>query len=384
MAPTDKDRSLKQIAVSFCISQGLVPYLEVPVLEVSQLSSTPLLTTDIDVLGMSLEWTGRARRTMFDCKNSKEGPVNRAIWAAGLIGHLGLDEGYVILRRSSSPTHKLTAERRSVYLFDGESFERFASFYSSSALRFKSYLSDFTRHDEIIKFFGENNPLYKAYHEIVHITPLQRDSGLGIRRIVSQLTAIQRELDPNKRAHQYIIVEALAALSIFMFEFLSKVVRLLNAKSDEKEFERIAKLLIWGGAQAFEEKQKLRELAFPEAVAAEPQFPAWSEFVRMATTLLVALGPMSSLPLLLRTLASRTVKGVDEECEDAIREQMLSTPRVRQIVFSMLRFLKKATGMPTEFVDLIEAEINVLVAEKKPSPQLIGHTNLQQSLKFSG
>lgn len=313
MGAPDKDRSIKRQALIFCVSQNLVPYLEVPVSETTQLGKDVELTTDIDVLGVSFEWTGRIRRTLFDCKSAKDSPINRSLWAAGLMSHLDLDDGYVILRRSAGATHKFSAEKRSVYLFDTASFDRFAGFYGSDINARQSYLADFGRQDEVIKFFNEKSALRRLYMEVAHRAPLQRDSGLGIRQLIAQLAEQKGELDPGKRAHIYIVCEAVAALSIYLFDFLSRVVRLIDASSTGDDYERIARMLLWGGREQYEEKKKIRQLAFPQFEENELQFPAWGEFIRMTSTLLLAVSDVSGVPLVMRNFSIRMAGEIKPE-----------------------------------------------------------------------
>jgi hypothetical protein len=360
MAATDKDRSLKRQALIFCISQGLVPYMEVPVAEPSQLGKSILLTTDLDVLGLGFDWSGRTKRTLFDCKSSKESPINRGLWAAGLMSHLNLDDSYVIVRRAAAPTHRLNADRQSVYLFDAASFERFSKFYSPLQLGAASYLADFARHEEISRFYGEKSPLFDLYAELVHKAPLQMDSAVGLRRLISKVSNSKGELDPNKRAHLYLICEAIAAMSLYLFDFLSRIVRLVGADFKEDDFEQLARLMIWGGAESYELKTRMRQLVLPYDKQHDLELPAWKEFVRLASTLLVAVSQISSLPLTMRNLAFRIAGEVKEESEEFTRTS-LSQPRSRQMIFAINRYLVAATGIPRDFAALIEEAASAVV-----------------------
>lgn len=368
MASADKDRSLKRQALIFCVSQGLVPYLEVPVAETSQLGKATLLTTDLDVLALGFDWSGRIRRTLFDCKSSKDSPINRALWAAGLMSHLGLDDSYVIVRRAAAPTHRLNADRQSVYLFDETSFERFSKFYSPLLPGAGSYLADFSRHEEITKFFGEKSTLYKAYSELVQKSPLQSDSAIGLRRSIARISEVKGELDPAKKAHLYLVCELVAAVSLYLFDFLSRIVRLIGADFRESDFEELARLMVWGGVDSYDEKAKLRQLVLPYASEEELELPAWKEFVRLASTLLVAVNQISSLPLVMRNLAFRTAGEIREESEEYTRLS-LSQPRSRQMIFSIIRYVVVATGIPKDFGVLVEGMVNELV-EGAPRPKI--------------
>ena len=51
MGKYDKDRYYKELAVRYCLARGAVPFLEVVVRNVSDLSDSVAVLTDIDVLG---------------------------------------------------------------------------------------------------------------------------------------------------------------------------------------------------------------------------------------------------------------------------------------------------------------------------------------------
>ena len=79
MAKLDKDIHQKEAAIRFCMINGLMPFLEVNVNNYRELSETSTVITDIDVLGVSVNSTGRPKRVIFDCKTlGKTSPINRA------------------------------------------------------------------------------------------------------------------------------------------------------------------------------------------------------------------------------------------------------------------------------------------------------------------
>ena len=81
MGRYDKDRFLKELAIRYCLAAKTLPYLEVIVPNMSNLSTTEGLDilTDIDVLGLRDVQHGRLHRTIFDCKtNNRMSPINRA------------------------------------------------------------------------------------------------------------------------------------------------------------------------------------------------------------------------------------------------------------------------------------------------------------------
>ncbi|ERF91997.1 hypothetical protein CFSAN002237_15600 [Escherichia coli O104:H21 str. CFSAN002237] len=62
MANLDKDLGLKQDAIRFCLINGYLPFLEVNVENYRELSDTSTIITDVDVLGVAFDITGKPER----------------------------------------------------------------------------------------------------------------------------------------------------------------------------------------------------------------------------------------------------------------------------------------------------------------------------------
>ncbi len=215
--------------------------------------------------------------------------------------------------------------------------------------------------------------LYKAYSELVHRPPLQTDSALGLRRAISRISDIKGELDPGKKAHVYLICESVAAISIYLFDFLSRIVRLVGADFKEEDFENLVRLMIWGGSESYEEKAKLKQLALPYDKENDLQLPAWKEFIRLVSTLLVAVNQISSLPLIMRNLAFRLAGDIRPESEEYTKLS-LGQPRSRQMIFAIVRYVVAATGVPKEFATIVETTVNDLVDAPEKILKRASHT----------
>jgi len=123
MGKYDKDRYYKELAVRYCLARGSVPFLEVAVPSVADLSDSVEVLTDIDVLGVATYGDDGLRRTIFDCKTTnKMSSVNRAFWAAGLKGYAGCDDAFVILKTKAVHNHRISALSINVDLHTEDSF----------------------------------------------------------------------------------------------------------------------------------------------------------------------------------------------------------------------------------------------------------------------
>src|SRR4051812_33135041 len=112
MGRYDKDRFLKELAIRYCLARRMLPFLEVVVPNVSNLSITDSIDilTDIDVLGVDDALDSNLHRTVFDCKTvNKMSPVNRAFWASGVLQYTRCDEACVILRSKAVHNHRISA-----------------------------------------------------------------------------------------------------------------------------------------------------------------------------------------------------------------------------------------------------------------------------------
>jgi hypothetical protein len=146
MGKYDKDRFQKELAVRYCIARDMVPFLEVLVRSVSDLSDTSEVLTDLDVVGIEAVGDGGLRRTIFDCKSSgKMSAVNRAFWAAGVKAYTDCDDVQVILKTRAVNNHRLSALTMDVDLHDEESFKALGKSIDAAFPADHCYLTDHLR-----------------------------------------------------------------------------------------------------------------------------------------------------------------------------------------------------------------------------------------------
>jgi hypothetical protein len=123
MSIHDRDRFLKQLSINYCLSRHMLPYLEVLVPSVSELTDNIEVVTDLDVVGLHGAYDSSIRRVFFDCKNtSKISPINRVFWASGVLSYTGCDEAVVLLKSKATLNHRVSALKLNVDLHDESSF----------------------------------------------------------------------------------------------------------------------------------------------------------------------------------------------------------------------------------------------------------------------
>ena len=354
MAASDKDRFQKKMALEFCLQQDIIPYIEVPVLERLQLQSSPLLITDLDVLGIGMSWTGRLQRTLFDCKTSKDSPINRAIWSSGIISHAGLDDAYVILKRTALPTHKVTAESKDVYLFDSESFAQFMRFHELNPDITSSYVTDILALDEVLNSLGKETML-AAYQQACHRSPLERDHARGIRSVIGSTISVGAEIDPTRGVHNYIVGELAASLSIHLQVAISSFIRMVDARTKRQDVESIVRYYVWGGYDRYSAKQRLTQIKQDTEV--ELELPSWPMFVKMVGVMMGATNTLRRVPIVARSLAIRSCVGKIDEYDETIREYVKQDKRAVQNFVLILRYLRDVGKFPAEVVENYEESI---------------------------
>ncbi|AXV15578.1 hypothetical protein CYG48_07635 [Neorhizobium sp. SOG26] len=359
MAPKDKDRAQKRMAMEFCIQQGILPYMEVPVVEEVQFQRTPIYITDLDVLGLTLSWNGTIHRTLFDCKTSKDSPINRAIWSTGIVEHSSLDEAYVILKRSALPTHKVTAEEKDIYLFDADGFEQFMKFHGFEPTITTSYLSDLVALDSAQDFIRANPVFSASYEWAVQRSPLERDSARAIRSLLAKLLEISGELDPIKPAHRYLLAEIVAAFCLHLQVAVSRLIRMVGASSDKAYLEEVTKYYLWGGYNNFQAKKKMSQLVL-QLEDEEFALPAWSSFIKLIGILIPSVNSLRRVPVAARTLGLRSLSGVVEEYEKYTNRLVLGDRKVSYVYMQVMRYLQEATGFPRPFISAFDEDIEGL------------------------
>lgn len=359
MGVKDRDRFQKRMALEFCVQQGILPYMEVPVVEDVQFQKSPIFITDLDVLGLSLNWSGAVHRTLFDCKTSKDSPINRAVWCAGLIEHSGLDDAYVILKRSALPTHKFTAEKKDIYLFDTDGFEQFMNFHGFDPLVTTSYLSDLSVMDSAQAFVASNPVLKSAYEWAVHHSPLEKDPAKGIRTTISRLVDVAGELDPTKVGHRYLLAELAAAFCLHLQLAVFRLIRMVGSTTDRSYLEEVTKYFLWGGYNNFQAKQKMQQMIL-QLDDGEFGLPAWSSFIKLLGVLIPSVVSLRRVPVAARNLGFRSVSGKIEEYENYMHRLVHGDKKVAYAYMQILRYLQEASGLPKDFIRLANEDMIAL------------------------
>ena len=248
MGKYDKDRHQKELAIRYCLAQGLSPCLEVVIASASDLSDTSEDLTDLDVVGLDFIADGGFRRLVFDCKTTnKMSPVNRAFWAAGILAYTGCDEAFVILKNKAVYNHRLSALSIGVDLHDEASFEDLGNAREIGFNGDFNYQSSIDRWNTVFDAYNKNiwsEPLFIAGR---NAAPLSVQPWRVFRKMVAELKSARGQLDPAKDDHVAIYLDVMAAIFILWSSIGRDIRRFYDPKMSKTEFEKVLLYYIWGG-----------------------------------------------------------------------------------------------------------------------------------------
>lgn len=364
MTKLDKDIHQKEMAIRFCLVNSMVPFLEVNVHNYRELSDTSTLITDIDVLGVRLDSTGRPRKVIFDCKTlGKTSPINRAFWAAGLMQFVSCNEAFIVLRKKASEAHRLSAKQIGVHLFDERQFRNYAESCSIDFSLDYCYSSNINSWVELFSSASGNKNLEQFLNFLNSELPIEEDFVKGVRKFLAALNKIKGELDPDKPKHRAVFFYALSVFMYLMSQVVHDLRNIVDFETEAPAFEKLIKYYIWGGRDSFILRNKITELFSNTNEAAsgtEPELKNWPEFMELTRKLLDApddilkcIGPIREISFM--NISERSI-----EKDQFNSSNINSNKRTRQFTVSTARYLVDAVKLPREFNQALEASFDSL------------------------
>ncbi len=354
MGKYDKDRRQKELAIRYCLAQGMVPCLEVVVPSISELSDNPEVITDIDALGLEFVADGELRRIAFDCKSStKLSAIGRTFWASGLMQYTGCDGAFVILGKPAVYNHRISALSINVDLHDQKSFEDLGR---SKMLDFDKphhYQSRIENWEKVLDAYAKYAWSKSAFELARNTTPISRTPEKTFRKLVVELKKARGHFDPRKDEHMAIFFDLMAAMFILWTSMGRDFRRIYSPDMKRQQFEHALRLYVWGGKEAFEIRQALRERAVQLNSGAEmpaeiQEFPAWDQLQHFVGLVVGAPQAVFECVNLCRDLSIRCVvtKGVDEEKN--LASGVRGSNRATQFILAMGVYLASACQFPSD------------------------------------
>jgi len=352
MGRNDKDRFQKELAVKYCLAKGLVPVPEVIVKSRSELTNTPTVLTDIDVLGIGSLGDGGLRRSIFDCKTtSKMSSVNRAFWAAGLKEYTGCDEAFVILKKRAVQNHRLSALSLEVDLHDEQSFTDLGQSFSISFPEETHYQSTISRWQTIYDCYTKYNWSEALFDISRNLIPLSNTPWTAFRKLIAEIRTRRGEFDPAKPEHLAIFWDLLASGFIVWSQIGRDMRRVYEPQMNKGEFEGYLRLYLWGGKEAYNIRLQMKKISGSQQGASKSSgdLPAWPKLLSFAGLVIAEPSAILDCAIVCRELAIRSLTGPQEKFDINLHGYLTSNTRIRQFVSALSDYLVEGGTLPSDF-----------------------------------
>lgn len=347
MGKYDKDRHQKEMAIRYCLAQGMSPCLEVIVASAADLSDAPEVLTDLDVVGLEYVSDGDLRRILFDCKTTnKMSAINRAFWGAGILAYSGCDTAFIILKNRAVYNHRLSALTLGVDLHDENSFEEIGNAVDVAFNQDSFYQSSIDRWNDVYDAYARNPWAEQLYLIGRNAAPLTQQPWRVFRRLVAELRSAKGQFDPAKPAHIAVYFDLMAAVFILWSTMGRDIRRFYDSKMSKPEFEKALRYYIWGGKESYQVRQELRQKTDPSGVSQD--FPSWQRLVSFAG--LVVAGPQNLFGCvnICREMSIRLLSGKLAEPEKRLTGLFRENKRATQFILGVSDYLIDACNLPKD------------------------------------
>jgi hypothetical protein len=353
MAKFDKDLMQKQMAIRFCIVNGLIPFLEVNVQNHRELSDTSTTITDIDALGVKIDSTGKPRKVIFDCKTLKStSPINRAFWAAGLMQFTDCDEAFIILKKRASEAHRLSAKKVGVHLFDEKQFINYGESCSRDFSLDYCYSTDIDSWIKLESVSVGNIPFVQYMGFLSNDIPLEKDFVKGFRKLLAATRKVRGEFDPSKNKHRAMFFYSVSMFAYLMSQIVHDLRNIIDFDAKEKDFEHTLKYYMWGGRDSFELRNKLMYTQTHLEIADnELKLKEWGKFIELVRNLMDSPADISECIAPIRELGLLEVVDAVNTKNEYIKSLIKNNNRILQFSLFMASYLIKATDLPKDTMD---------------------------------
>lgn len=346
------------MAIRYCLVNEMVPFLEVNIQNYRELSDTSTVITDIDVLGIKMDSSGRPKKVIFDCKTlGRTSPINRAFWASGLMHFTDCSEAFVILRRKASEAHRLSAKQLNVHLFDERQFINYGE---SCSLDFQvdySYSTSISNWIDLFSSVSGNAKLEQFLSFLNSDIPAEKDVARGFRKFLVALEKVKGELDPEKVKHRAVFNYA---LSIFMY-LMSRVIHdfrgVVDFEVNESDYGKLMKYYIWGGRDSFLMKNKMKEIfsrSTSSSIVSEPEIKSWPKYLELTRKLLDSPSDIQKCVFPIREIAFMDIASRSSDKDRFASIYISRNNRIRQFSSSSAKYLVDAVRLPKDFSILLE------------------------------
>lgn len=168
-----------------------------------------------------------------------------------------------------------------------------------------------------------------------------------VRDPFPQIEPGRGQFDPAKDEHVSIFFDVLCSTFVIWAAMGRDIRRFYEPAMDKAEFETVLRYYVWGGKEAYNIRQQMRERTGAEN-AGNVELPAWDGLVAFAGLLVSAPQSILACAHICRELSIRTVSGVNAAFDKRISEALKRNNRIRQFSAALGDYLVLAGGLPKD------------------------------------
>ena len=351
------DRMLKINLVRYYLKRRWYPQMEVVILSDQNISSTNKQITDIDVLGLCPNSSGKLDKVLGDCKTLKnQSPINRILWLKGLLDFTNSKSGIIVLTKSIDKDHKLVADKLGISILSDSDFSKFASVTTSQLDTFSSALEKVDLWEKRTQI----KSLFSNLSSLIDYTSVgfwnEKSSGARLRKIITSVLKLKNELNPDKDVHFYLLIDAISMFAISVNELVCTIFNQLLIPNNWNQLDSDLKLMIWDGRDAYEYMNNIRK-KLPSGMnpeITELSLPEWQKFIELIRSCLDEPYSTNRVPLILKELSFEYLSDSStRDSFDFTKKLISETPQAGRFAIEMVDYFCTATKLPPEFKEHI-------------------------------
>ena len=358
------DRMLKINLVKYFLKRRWYPQMEVVILCDQNISSTNKQITDIDVLGLYPNSSGKLDEVLGDCKTLKnQSPINRILWLKGLLDLTNSTSGIILLTKNIDKDHKLVADKLGISIMSDNDFSKFVGVTTSQLDTFCSAL-------EKVELWEKKTTIKSSYPNLSSLIDYvsvgfwnETSSGARLRKIISAVLKLKNELNPDKDLHVHLLLDAVSMFAISINDLVCTIFNQLLIPNNKNELDSDLKLMIWDGRDNYEYMNSIRK-KLPTGTTpdiTDLSLPEWPKFIELIRSCLDEPYSTNKVPLILKELSFEHLSEIDIRSSYDFSKKLLSeTPQAGRFAIQMIDYFCSATKLPPEFKEAIIKRLMVL------------------------
>lgn len=308
----ERDIHQKMKSVRIFWEWGYFPEIDVRLFHKEGISKSKIEITDIDVLGIKVSKELKEEKIAADCKTNKStSPINRAFWLSGLMSHMFIGRGLLILSKTALLDHKLAAKKLNISLMDDQEFERF----STSLIR-NNLISRMSIFDSDVWLdFHKNAAEVRSLHQIWSYRKYrywQDNHQRQIRYTIIEMKQAGRSITQKNRIVTSMFLDIVSLFSLSLVTMVSDLFQSHFIFRSKQELDISLKAYVYEGRDNYEHlntltkrviylKQKITEDDSSDSQKSQDMsLPEWENFMNLVMNLMENPHELSKIPLVLK------------------------------------------------------------------------------------